>query len=177
MMQLPANNLLKTAMAGSSTTLGIWDLDEFLVLPRHRNISYEVSHGCLTQLRAPSNMEAVLSFSMTVAKAKSRSEIRRWQKAGGFEAAVKSMRYTTQPYKHCNYGVYCKALINPNSDYNMHVHQLARPPSEGDSRNPTPRSCAYIHHFFYLWGTRWWWDPKVLSRRASLSLKDMPFSP
>jgi hypothetical protein len=177
-LPIPANNLLKAAMAGSNTTLGIWDLDEFLVLPRHHNISYEVNHGCLTQLHDPSSLEAVIAFTLTVPPESSTGpDVERWLQYGGFEAAVKHMHYTVQPYKHCMFGIFCKALINPDSDYNMHVHQLVRPPGEETHRNFTDRGCAYIHHFYHLWnGPRAWWDPSILDDKAPLSLADMPFS-
>jgi hypothetical protein len=177
MMQLPANNLLKTAMDGSSTTLGIWDLDEYLVLPRHRTISYEVNHGCLTQLHDPAGQEALLPFTLTTQlDATPGPDITQWQQHGSFEAAVRSMRYTAQPVKHCDRGVFCKALINPNSDRDVRLHQLARlPPAKGGS-NVTDRSCAYIHHFHHLWGHRRWWSDTVLAETKSpLALADMPF--
>jgi hypothetical protein len=177
MLQLPASNLLKAAMAGTNTTLGFWDLDEFLVLPRHRNISYEVNHGCLTQLHDASEMEAVISFTLTLPPDSSTGpDVAHWRHHGGFEAAVKSMNYTAQPYRHCMHGIYCKALVNPNADYNMHVHQLVRPPSEPGHRKTTDRSCAYVHHFYHLWGRRGWWDKSNISDKVPLALEDMPFS-
>jgi hypothetical protein len=174
-LPIPANNLLKAAMAGSNTTLGIWDLDEFLVLPRHHNISYEVNQGCLTQLHDPSNLEAVIAFSLTLpSDSASEPDIVQWQEYGGFRAAVKRMHYTVQPYRHCDDGIFCKALINPDSDYNMHVHQLVRPPGETRKRNFTDRGCAYMHHFYYLWRHRKWWMESNLKKKASLRLEDLP---
>ena len=176
MMLLPGSNLLKAAMAGTNTTLALWDLDEFLVLPRHRNISHEVNHGCLTQLHDPVNQEAVLSFSLTLPSDSSPGrDIDRWLKHGSFEAAIKHEPYTTQMYKNCNWGVFCKALINPNSDHNMHVHQMVRRKPDARNRNKTDPSCAYMHHFYHLWGRRAFWSPDNLMGKAPLVLKDMPF--
>ena len=175
-MQLPGSNLLKAAMAGTNTTLGLWDLDEFLVLPRHRNISYEVNHGCLTQLHDPTNQEAVLSFSLTLPPDSLQGrDINRWLKLGSFESAIKSVPYSMQMYKHCNWGIFCKALINPNSNLNMHVHQMVRRDHDARSRNKTDSSCAYMHHFLHLWGRRDFWWPDNLMGKAPLVLKDMPF--
>jgi hypothetical protein len=46
-MQIPANNLLRLAAWGSSSRLAFWDLDEYLVLPRHQPIQQEMQAGCL----------------------------------------------------------------------------------------------------------------------------------
>lgn len=48
-MQVPAYNLLRLAAWGANATLGFWDLDEYLVLPRHRSIGHEIygDDGCM----------------------------------------------------------------------------------------------------------------------------------
>jgi hypothetical protein len=48
-MQVPAYNLLRLAAWGSNSTLALWDLDEYLVLPQHRLITDEIygESGCM----------------------------------------------------------------------------------------------------------------------------------
>jgi hypothetical protein len=175
-MQLPTHNLLLAAMAGTNTTLGLWDLDEYLVLPGHRSISYEVNHGCLAGLHDPSSMAVEIPLTMTLPGADFSHEpdIASWVRLGGVEAAVKSMSYTAQPYKECKF---CKLLVNPDTTYNMHVHWLVKP-DDAPPKVTADRGCAYAHHFFHLWHTRIGIrvDESNLLERAPLALQDLPFS-
>jgi hypothetical protein len=173
-LQLPTLNLLMAAMAGTNTTLGLWDLDEFLVLPGHRSISYEVNRGCLTRLHDPSSMAVEVPFTLTLPAANSSSgpDIASWRKLGGFEAAIKKMNYTAQPYKHCGY---CKVLVNPNTNYNLHVHWLVTPPEAGSHKVTADRKCAYAHHFYHLWHNRQFPHEANLLETAPLAIQDLPF--
>ena len=46
-IQIPAQNLVSMAMHGSRNVIGVWDVDEYLVLPSHKPIMHEV---CLLAL-------------------------------------------------------------------------------------------------------------------------------
>jgi hypothetical protein len=43
-IQATAQNLISMAMHGAHNYLGVWDLDEYLVLPRHQPVMHEVGH-------------------------------------------------------------------------------------------------------------------------------------
>lgn len=173
-MQVPGNNLLKMIMGGSDAMLAVWDLDEYLVLPRKRPISYEVTEGCMKQLQDPEEHEQVISFTWTYDKTATQPEVARWLSAGGVLNATRIYNYTATPYSHCNFGVLCKAIINPNTDFNMHVHQLARPPPHSEHRSPSPRDCAYMHHFFQLFVRRPIWDEHAVGEPDVLRRADLP---
>jgi hypothetical protein len=80
-------------------------------------------------------------------------EISAWLERGSFEGALKHLNYTTRSYAHCKYGR-CKSLVDPNTDLIVRVHELLRLPPKDGRPEITPRSCAYILHFFQLWGVR-----------------------
>jgi hypothetical protein len=178
-MQLPANNLLMAAMAGTNTTLGLWDLDEYLVLPSRRSISYEVNKGCLTQLHNATEMEAVVSFVVATTTSNTSepgNDITQWLEKGSFKEAMKSMQYTLQPLKSCSDAIYCKALVNPNGEFNMHVHQLARPPPATSNRKTTGAGCAYMLNFLHLYKRRGFWSKGMLSKdTAPLKLEELGY--
>jgi hypothetical protein len=178
MLQLLASNLLKASMAGSNTTLGLWGLDEYLVLPRHRSISYEVNHGCLTQLHDPTIQEARLpcTLALPLDDLPDGPDILEWRKYGSFESAIRSMRYTAQPVKACCSHMLCKAaLVSANSDFDIHMHRHVRPLPDVQDRSSTDQGCAYVHNFYRLWRCRrqQWPDLVFSKRKAPVVLEDM----
>lgn len=175
-MQVPANNLLMLAASGSSATIGLWDLDEFLVLPHGRPIADEVRDGCLQRVKDPKEYEQVLTLALTFDTAATTPDLPKWREYGSMLEAAKHMNYTSRPYKHCDNGMYCKALVNPNTDLAMHVHQLVRQvPEESTVRTPTAHDCAFLHHFWFLWVVRPnFWDQGVLGPAQVMELKQLP---
>jgi hypothetical protein len=114
----------------------------------------QIKQGCFSALLKEEE-EAVLPFELAAAANWSNpsGEISAWLDRGSFREAAKHLHYTTQSYAHCKYGL-CKSLVDPNTDLIVRVHELQKLPPKDVRREPVPRSCAYILHFFQLWGTR-----------------------
>lgn len=179
-MQVPGYNLLRLALYGvERVTLGLWDPDEYLLLPRHRSIKEELygDSGCLRQVHTP-EAEAVIPISYgeaDLAITKDLPDYTQWISRGSVPAAIRQMNYYVRDTQHCNYGIYCKALINPSAPYNFHVHQFTRGPTdEANNRVPVPRNCSYMVHFHRMWVHRGVWDESNALPPEPLRIQDFP---
>lgn len=173
--QIPGNNLLKLIMAGSEAMLALWDPDEFLVIPGHQDINKLVRDGCLSHLKDLSTPEAILPISWTYPAASKQPDIQLWAKYKNAEEAMQKLDYRVRHAKSCNWGIYCKSIINPNTQHNMHVHQLVLPPPTPQSRESVGRECAYLHHFFRMWHVKPIWDQTTAAAEQKLKMEDLPF--
>lgn len=162
-MQVPAYNILRLAMYGSKgSTLAFWDPDEYLMLPRGKSIKEEVKSGCLQQVfTEEAEVVIPLAWARPSAGAFTEdAEYKEWMKRGSVPKAIREMNYTINPGRHCNWGVFCKAMITPDSDFTFHVHQLHRSGAieESGETKFVPHTCAYIAHFYQMWHKRDIWD-------------------
>jgi hypothetical protein len=114
-----------------------------------------VRQGCLKGAMEKAE-EAVIPFEHATIDGWSGrgGEISAWLEHGSFREAAKHVKYTTQAYSHCNDGNICKALVDPNTDLIVQIHQLVQRPPKDVHRRPMPRSCAYMLHFYQLWAVR-----------------------
>lgn len=178
-MQVPGYNLLRLAMHGvQGVALGLWDVDEYLLLPQNRSVKEEIKSGCLQQV-FQEEAEAVLPISWTAPSPRyftEDAEYKEWMKHGGMAPALHHMQHKVHDIVHCKYGIYCKALVNPAAPYNFYVHQFTRPGPEEQAlhRTPVPFTCAYVLHFYQLWHRREIWDMTNTRPAALLRLQDMP---
>ncbi|WIA14800.1 hypothetical protein OEZ85_003283 [Tetradesmus obliquus] len=160
-MQIPANNLLRLAAWGSSIRLGFWDLDEYLVLPRHNSIQQEMHTGCLKGVLSAMPEAIIPSTWVSAPSWDAGAELHGWMAYGHWAAAVQAMGYVGWNYAFCS-GV-CKVLVDPNTDMLFQVHGHARTPRDVGPSKEVPRSCAYLLHFYQLWQLR---QPELMKRVA-----------
>uniref|UniRef100_A0A383WNA3 Uncharacterized protein n=1 Tax=Tetradesmus obliquus TaxID=3088 RepID=A0A383WNA3_TETOB len=161
-MQIPANNLLRLAAWGSSINLAFWNLDEYLVLPQHRNIQLGVQSGCL-QVTLSAVPEVIIPSTWVSAPSwASSAEMHGWLAHGHCAAAVRAMGYVSWNYAYCS--VVCKVLVDPNTDMMFQVHGHARTPRDTSPSKEVLRSCAYLLHFYRLWRLR---EPELFKKVAS----------
>eukprot|EP00775_Hariotina_reticulata_P013520 gene13520-13645_t len=152
-MQVPAYNLLRLAAWGSNSTLALWDLDEYLVLPQHRLITEEIygNTGCMKEFLEDEPQAIIPSMWSRSNNWMGAPEVVGWMQHGRWARAVQNMDYAMWPYTFCD-GT-CKAVINPTSDHLFQVHQhMTLPPRM--SPHPVSWRCGYILHFYRLWTVR-----------------------
>jgi hypothetical protein len=138
---------MRLAAWDGSAVLGMWDLDEFLVLPRQATWRDIMGTGCLGASLSV-NPEVTVNVTWVTQQHKA-PDLPLWLEAGSWHEAVHRLPYRSIPYQRC-LGA-CKSFITPSASFSYGVHgSIAQ---EGQSQL-LPWGCARLLHFLSLWVER-----------------------
>lgn len=146
--QMPVHNIIRLAAWDSNALLGMWDLDEFLVLPSNTKIHSLLDGGCLGRVLS-ANKEVTFNMSWMVLPTSRISDLREWSRYTSWHAAVHGLSYQHIPYSNCMNA--CKSVIVPSAPWNYQVHSTSRMAFQWTT---VPVECGMLLHFSNLWHRR-----------------------
>jgi hypothetical protein len=147
--QAPANNIIRLAAWDSKALIGIWDLDEFLVLPKAKAKTWSdlVTSGCLGTVLAQ-KQEATLPISWVSLPGNESRDIGVLAKYGTVMDALLQLPVMHIPYKDCKWK--CKTVFVPSGRWTYDNHGSV--PNHGGI--PVLCESGRLLHFVSMWNGR-----------------------
>lgn len=164
--QVPAYNMIRLAAWDSTALLGMWDLDEFLILPKNKAWSDLLDSGCLGMALAQEH-EATFPVSWVILPGNASRDIGVLAKHGTISNALLQMPVQHIPYSNCY--LTCKTMIVPSAPWSFFVHgSMLR-----HGGNPLHCESGRLMHFVSMWRRRKPWHNKGEAQVFDSSLFDL----
>jgi hypothetical protein len=164
--QAPANNIIRLAAWDSRALLGIWDLDEFLVLPKKKAWSDLSTSGCLGTMLAQ-EQEATLPVSWAIIPSNGSPDIEVLAKHGTVMNALLQLPIKHIPYTDCKFR--CKTVIVPSAPWTFNNHGSTL----RHGAAPVPCESGRLLHFTSMWYTRTPWHNNGVAQPFNSTLYDI----
>jgi hypothetical protein len=145
--QVPAHNIIRLAAWDSTALLAMWDLDEFLMLPKSKTWSDLLHSGCMGETLAR-EYEATFPVSWVEVPSNASRDIGVLAKHGTVMKTLLQIPVKHIPYSWCN--LHCKTVIVPSGPWNFFVHGS----NQRHGARTMPCEAGRLLHFLSMWRKR-----------------------